>query len=309
MPDELARPLLGKIVIRGVVRALTGLHVGGSKGVIEIGGLDNPVIKDPVTQEPYIPGSSLKGKLRSLLERKVAEEEQPNNPAEFFNRDIGRRGYSIKIHAHGEKTAAAGCSVCRLFGSSADSQHRGSNFPARLRVRDALLAPHTRAKLDNAETHLPFTEIKYENALDRITAAANPRPLERVPPRSDFAFEIVYDVENPEEVKEDLENLLLTMGLLEDDALGGSGSRGSGKIKFYFCGFTALKSDYYKHLNADSNLQKELLQETAQEGESLFSQRAVSEWEAWEQKVEGWPTLPTIQEKKVIPDAAGFFQA
>ncbi|WP_297499767.1 type III-A CRISPR-associated RAMP protein Csm3, partial [Thermococcus sp.] len=62
------RHFYGKVVIRGRIKALTGLHIGSQRDVSEIGGIDNPVIKDPHTGLPYIPGSSLKGKLRSLFE-------------------------------------------------------------------------------------------------------------------------------------------------------------------------------------------------------------------------------------------------
>lgn len=58
----------GKFIISGILECVTGTRIGGTQEKFEIGGIDNPVIKDPLTDLPYIPGSSLKGKLRHLLE-------------------------------------------------------------------------------------------------------------------------------------------------------------------------------------------------------------------------------------------------
>ncbi len=235
------KPLYGKVVIRGVFRTLTGLHVGAGREAIAIGSLDNPVITDPVTKQPYVPGSSLKGKLRSLLERREAR----GKPS-FFNRDIGRRGFPIKIHVCETKEEAYSCPVCRVFGSSGGRNDQGSNFPARIRVRDAYLTSYSEKFLREADTDLLYTEVKNENALDRITAAANPRPVERVPAGTDFTFELVYDVENLEHLQEDLENLAYCLAVLEDDYLGGHGSRGYGKIKFLLSSVQAKRVEAYQ---------------------------------------------------------------
>jgi CRISPR type III-A-associated RAMP protein Csm3 len=61
--------MMGKVVITGGIRLVTGLHIGGAAAGLDIGGVDNPIIRHPVTREPYIPGSSLRGKIRALLER------------------------------------------------------------------------------------------------------------------------------------------------------------------------------------------------------------------------------------------------
>ncbi|MEM4413278.1 MAG: type III-A CRISPR-associated RAMP protein Csm3 [Candidatus Caldarchaeum sp.] len=290
----IAKPLLGKVILQGVIRTLTGLHIGTSKEVLEIGGLDNLIVREPVTQEPYIPGSSLKGKLRSLLEKKVAPEQFSSNPSGFFKRNIGRSAYPIYIHVCDNKESAANCSVCRLFGSSAAQDEAGSNFPSRLRVRDAFLTTYTKTKLEAAETDLLYAELKFENALDRITAAAHPRPIERVPPRSDFAFEIVYDVESQADVQPDLENLLLTMSLLEDDALGGSGSRGSGKVKFFVYLLEGKKAEAYRQEQA--NLVKKAI-------DKRLDQQAPDV----ESTVERLPTLEVVKAK--VQEIARFFQA
>ena len=109
---------------------------------------------------------------------------------------------------------------------------KGRNNPARLIVRDCHLQPESADKLKKIDTGLYMTEWKFENSIDRITAAANPRQFERVPGGSMFKFEMVYTVEDKEQAVEDLKNLAIALAVLEDDALGGHGSRGYGKISF-----------------------------------------------------------------------------
>lgn len=210
------KPILGKVFIAGRIRLETGLHIGGSQANMEIGGLDKPVVRHPVTQQPYIPGSSLKGKLRALLERKENLE---------FNHHGGRGVYR---HECTDST----CKVCRLFGSadpkSGIDRH---NLPARLLVRDAHLTKESAEELEQIDTGLRYTEWKWENALDRVTSAAMPRQIERVPAGAEFDFEMVYTVETgAAEAVEDLRNVLAALGLLQDDTLGGHGSRGYGKV-------------------------------------------------------------------------------
>jgi len=218
------KPLIGKVFIKGTVVCKTGLHIGAARESLEIGGIDAPVLRDPVSRAPYIPGSSLKGKLRCLLERKENKE---------FNRSGG--GGVWRHECTDPK-----CNVCRLFGAT--GAREGENLPSRLAVRDCLLTEESEKVLSRIETGL-----QYENSLDRVTAASNPRQLERVPAGAEFKFEIVYNVEtsNDGEVEEDLNNLLDTMNLLQDDYLGGHGSRGYGKVKFNVDTFEARKIDYY----------------------------------------------------------------
>lgn len=245
MNREVAKPLYGKVILRGIIRTLTGLHIGAGREGVEIGALDNPVIVEPVTKQPYIPGSSVKGKMRSLLEKREALNKNPEEPALFFNRRMGPPAMKIFIHVCESKEKAYSCPVCRLFGSSGEREERGSNFPSRLRVRDSYLTAYSEAILRAAETDLLYTEIKYENALDRITAAANPRPIERIPPDVDFTFEVVYDVEDLGQLEADLQNLAYCLSVLEDDHLGGHGSRGYGKVKILLTGLTAKKVEAY----------------------------------------------------------------
>lgn len=216
------KPIIGKAVIAGEITCRTGLHIGGSDTELSIGGMDNPVIRDPLSRQPYIPGSSLKGKLRSLLERSLDKE---------FNR---RGGNEIWRHECNEPA----CLVCRLFGASTQGGRDGRNIPSRIQVRDAFLTAESVERLAEIDEGLPYTEWKSENSLDRVTCAAMPRPIERVPASSIFSFEIVYTVEDPSQVQEDLDNLQAMFDLLEDDSLGGGGSRGSGKISIKIASVT-----------------------------------------------------------------------
>lgn len=223
-----SRPIYGKIKIKGKILAKTGLHIGASKEVGEIGGLDMPVIRDPITDFPYIPGSSLKGKMRSLFERFMMKE------GTLKLESIGE----AKIHVCNNPD----CKICRLFGSST----RDSNIPSRLIVRDSFLTADSKKKLENIESPLRYTELKWENVINRITSEANPRQIERVPAGTEFEFEIIYNIENKNHLKDDLEDLFLSMKLLEDDYLGGHGSRGYGQIIFEIKAISVLKADYYK---------------------------------------------------------------
>ena len=105
---------------------------------------------------------------------------------------------------------------------------------SRLQFCDMLLREKDYGR--DVEFDLPYTEIKYENTIDRGTCVANPRQQERVPAGSEFDFRLIYNIENTEnmkkEVKCDFENILLMFGLLEDDYLGGHGTRGYGRVKF-----------------------------------------------------------------------------
>ena len=195
--------LKGKLLIKGTIKLITGLHIGTSGDFSAIGAVDTIVIRDSVTNKPIIPGSSLKGKMRYLLAR-----TKYNSSLEL--EDIKKEDNSIK----------------RLFGSS------DPVVTSRLQFQDILLSDKSIEELKDAEFDLPYTEIKYENTIDRTTGIANPRQLERVPAGSEFDFKIVYNIEKIEEINEDMENILLMIDVLEDDYLGGHGTRGYGRIKF-----------------------------------------------------------------------------
>lgn len=237
-----SRPLLGKVKIELTIECKTGLHIGAAQETLEIGALDSPVVRDPRTRAPYLPGSSTRGKLRSLLERSTPGILQRNRP-------IGARGREVRLHVCDSKADAARCPVCRLFGSSTEGKP-GENFPSRLLVRDALMTEDSVKNLASIETDLYLTEIKHENALDRLTAHATPRQIERVPAGAQFSGELVYAVEEVTELREDLERLLDTLALLEDDALGGHGARGSGKVAISVTEVAAMRVEDYRRPSA-----------------------------------------------------------
>lgn len=195
--------LKGKLLIKGTIKLITGLHIGTSGDFSAIGAVDTIVIRDSVTNKPMIPGSSLKGKMRYLLAR-----TKYNSSLE--TKEIKEEDECIK----------------RLFGSS------DPIITSRLQFQDSLLSDKSIEDFKEFEFDLPYTEIKYENTIDRIKGVANPRQLERVPAGSEFDFKVVYNVEEIEDFEEDMKNILLMMDVLEDDYLGGHGTRGYGRIKF-----------------------------------------------------------------------------
>lgn len=210
--------LLGRVTISGTIRAVTGLHIGGSSNSISIGGIDNTVIRDPLTDRPYIPGSSLKGKMRSLTERALGLRLRPLVEGRIY------------IHWCKKEDNYESCPVCHLYGLA--SEKLDEALPTRLVFRDVPLDSASADELLRKRTDLPYTEVKYEASIDRLTAAANPRPLERVPAGADFRpMEIVFNVYRPQDI-DYFPTLVDGMHLLEDDYLGGSGSRGSGKVRF-----------------------------------------------------------------------------
>lgn len=204
--------LLGSKKITGKIEILTGLHIGTDKSTIEIGGMDNPIIRNPITNEPYIPGSSIKGKLRSLEELKL--------------------GISEKNEGRACSCGRADCPVCRVFGAanrSRDTSDAIKRGPTRIIVRDAPLSKEWSAKFKEG---LQIVEEKSENSLNRITAEANPRPLERVVPGITFDFEVVYRMFDPGDEKYYQDVVIDALRMLESDFIGGGGSRGNGKIRF-----------------------------------------------------------------------------
>jgi CRISPR-associated protein Csm3 len=203
--------LFGKLIITGQVEALTGLAIGGSKTDVAIGGIDNNVIKNS-EGVPYIPGSSLKGKLRSLLEK--------------------RQGLD-SVCACGQET----CYICTIFGTGLPAQTKDITAgPTRLYVRDAKLNENTKKQMESKEgifsdLELTYTEGKWENTINRLTSRADhPRQQERVPAGSIFDFNIVYNILHNHDI-DYFKHLIASLRLLEDDYLGGNGSRGYGRVR------------------------------------------------------------------------------
>lgn len=193
------KQLVKKIRINTTITLVTGLHIGGSGDNVEIGGIDNPVIKiGTKDNQPYIPGSSLKGKMRCLLEQIAG---------------------SSKVGGNDE--------INNLFGFSQTNQ------PSKIIVRDSMLTQKSVEMLKVAELDMPYTEGKWENVIDRVKGTAeHPRQTERIPAGVSFDVEFVVNVWEDDK-ENDLINLLKKgINALENDYLGGSGSRGYGQIKF-----------------------------------------------------------------------------
>ena len=245
--------LLEKIIITGKIATVTGLKIGSTPTEIVIGGLDNHVIKDHKGR-PYIPGSSVKGKMRSLLERSMGL---------FVEGKVIQQDARIRIHMCNDPN----CPICNIFGRTNGEKELAvfhnppinlpkvmiSNAsPTRLKVRDALLIEESIPEDVRDRQELGWTEVKYENVIDRITSAATPRQMERVPPEAEFKFNMVYDIYDPND-RENLKVLFEGMQLLQDDYLGGSGSRGYGRVEFKDLTLYRNTSEDYKNGNTDTS--------------------------------------------------------
>jgi CRISPR-associated protein Csm3 len=203
--------LVKKIKIQTSITLVTGLHIGGSNDNVEIGGIDTPVIKlGSKGNQPYIPGSSLKGKMRCLLEQAAGIA------------NVGDDGNEGK----GE--------INNLFGITENEKLKIKvNKPSKLIVRDAELTKDSELALRSSDNlDMPYTESKSENTIDRVTAKANPRTIERVPAGAMFHAEFIINVWDDDK-EEDLISLFKKgIKLLQNDYLGGNGSRGYGQIEF-----------------------------------------------------------------------------
>ena len=187
--------MAGKLLIQCQLVTVTGMHIGGMDIFSAIGAADSTVIRDARTGWPIVPGSSIKGKLRSLLAGSLAGdiEKLPD-----FDKDDKR--------------------IKRLFGSADPVQ------AARAQFADAFVINYEEMK------NVGLTEVKSENTISRTTSVANPRQIERVNPGVTFGLRISYNVQNDDETTKDMELLAKGMKLLQMDYLGGHGSRGSGRV-------------------------------------------------------------------------------
>lgn len=192
--------MFAKIEITGTIEVVTGLHIGGSSAFSAIGSVDSPVIKDMQTGHPMIPGSSLKGKMRSLLAKQYNSyvAETPDDDAE--------------------------CLVS-LFGSA----KKGHVHTSRVLFSDSMMSNWDDLKAKGLTSQ---TEIKFENSIKRTTAVANPRQIERVIRGSRFPLNIMYEVKDEETILKDFQILTEGFRLIQYDYLGGNGSRGYGKVRF-----------------------------------------------------------------------------
>lgn len=200
------KQLVKKIKINTSITLITGLHIGGNSENVEIGGIDNPVIKLASKGDvPYIPGSSLKGKMRCLLEQ-----------------------------AAGAPKVGLDAKVNNLFGITESKANNATNQPSKIIVRDAMLSVDSKKMLlDCDNLDMPYTENKFENVIDRVKGIAqHPRQTERVPAGAEFNAEFIINVWDDDKEEELMALFEKGIRLLENDYLGGSGSRGYGQIKF-----------------------------------------------------------------------------
>jgi CRISPR-associated protein Csm3 len=218
-----------KIIITGKIHALSGIHIGGTNSAMGIGGPDAMIVRNPISNKPYVPGSSLKGKMRSLIElqddtiKKVNMGHVSNGPTD--NKDAR---------------------ATKLFGATGEYQQ-----PSRIIVRDGELVS-VEGVFSN--TDLPYTESKTEVVIDRITSAAMPRQIERVPAGAVFSLDMIVNVFESNEQDELMATMLEALQLLSDDYLGGNGSRGSGKVAFEIEKLAARNQEYYQTGKGEEDL-------------------------------------------------------
>lgn len=193
--------MFSKIQITGTIEVVTGMHIGGNEAFAAIGAIDSPVIIDPLSRKPIIPGSSLKGKMRALL----------------------AKAYNPTVVNHNDDSEK----ISRLFGSSTNDKLMTS----RLIFSDMILDNYDELHSKGLDS---ITEVKFENTISRTTSVANPRQIERVIRGSKFKLNIIYDVleDYQDQALDDIKILVEGMKLLQYDYLGGGGTRGNGKIKF-----------------------------------------------------------------------------
>jgi CRISPR-associated protein Csm3 len=257
MTEQVKRATLyGRIFITGDIKVMTGLHIGGAAGALEVGGVDSPVIRDPLTNRPYVPGSSLRGKMRSLTEKMTGRLQN------------FRIGKGVHVHVCDKPEDYDACPVCPIFGVPGD---KPASNPTRLVVRDVSMSDASAKKLQAAQTDLPYSEVKWEATIDRVTSAAVPRQIERVPAGAVFdEFEMVYSIYHQADIKR-LITVFEAMQLLEDDYLGGLGSRGGGKIAFQKLSVGARSSKEY-------GKKQEWEQEAASVADVLAQKETLLEW-------------------------------
>ena len=205
--------MYGKLQVTGIIEIVTGLHIGGSTQFSAIGAVDSPVIRDAISGEPMIPGSSLKGKIRTLLSRQYANgiaRTPDDDPAE----------------------------IIRIFGGS---KKVGDRIPqGRFLFSDMVMSNWDELSRRGAMSR---TEIKFENNINRYTAVANPRQIERVIRGARFDVDIIYELVDESQAEEDFALFAEGLRMLEYDYLGGHGSRGYGKVRFEDMDVSAVVGD------------------------------------------------------------------
>ncbi|MCI8535532.1 MAG: type III-A CRISPR-associated RAMP protein Csm3 [Hungatella sp.] len=213
----------------GKIYCVSGLSIGGSSNTLDIGGVDREVIKNPVTKEPYIPGSSLKGKMRSELEKKYGSlkwiDDKKNGQLKVRVKD--KKYGKILVPSEKEPCGCGRntCPICLIFGAYKNSG--ADSAPTRIIVRDAILS---RNMIEDGPLIL---ERKTENIILRDSGTAgSPRTIERVPEGTSFKFEIVLRIFEGDDKNDLVSKVEEGLELVGKSYLGGGGSRGSGYVKF-----------------------------------------------------------------------------
>lgn len=198
------KQLKGKIIMTAVLEVKTGMHIGASNDYAPIGAVDSVFVRDTLTKNPIIPGSSLKGKMRTLLAK--MRDEQVVLPPHSEDEDV----------------------IIRLFGAAGKEK----TVFSRLQFSDCMVQEEAVQKFNEIETDTYLGEVKFENTISRATGVANPRQIERVPAGMTFDFRLVYNIEDENEMEEDMNVIADGIRLLQWDYIGGHGSRGYGRIAF-----------------------------------------------------------------------------
>ena len=202
-----------KLIITADIKVLTGMHIGASNDFSPIGAVDSVVVKDPLTGKPIIPGSSIKGKLRTVMAKIMSD------------------GMFLPSHENDKED------IKKLFGSSV----KNNIVEPKLQFYDLFLKNADELYKKNLD--LGYTEIKFENTINRVTAVSNPRQLERVPAGAVFEFKLIYNADNSgnDKLIKDFELISNAIKALQLDYIGGNGTRGYGKISFY--NFSVMKAN------------------------------------------------------------------
>lgn len=221
--------LIGKVIIQGIIELKTGLRIGGSTTGLKIGGIDQPVIADAYGR-PYIPGSSLKGKMRSLIEKLLVVPLNKKHKIKIENEK--EEPYA---HECEKKEDYDNCAVCKIWGILGTEKIKEALSLTRLIVRDVNLDEKSITEEMRRNLEREYTEIKMETAINRYKGTAlhgSLRTMERVPAGAKFSpMEMIYNVFE-ESDKGILIKVFEAMELLEHDYLGGMGSRGYGRVEF-----------------------------------------------------------------------------
>ena len=231
--------------LTGIVELQTGLHIGGGDAEMRIGGTDNTVVRNPLNNQPYIPGSSLKGKMRHLMEWRAGAVKVTNGSPLAYKH--------LSKMAESEQQAAQ--NILKLFGGAPQTdedlhviQEIGTT---RLSFWDCSLNRKWLASIEDRLTQLPqYTEVKAENTINRIRGVAeSPRHTERVPAGARFDFNLTIQVLDDEDL---LPEVLTGLRLVELTGLGGSVSRGYGKVAFLdlVLDGTSVQAHYDRTLSA-----------------------------------------------------------